>query len=262
MLMERMTSGHDMKTVHAVKKFSNGFFHILLLLGSFMSLASLGRGLVRPLTSFSELSKPRLFASAPAESQFNVFAKMSDGVGVPSNTGDSKDKKRPPSKRVLELVDQILDLSLIEAADLCDICQERLSERSGGIPMRAPFVHPGAMFGTPMMGMPGMGQPMAPTAGGAPAAASGEPAKAKEKAAEPAAKEEEKSIVSVKLVSYAADKRVGVIKEVRGILGLGLKESKELVEGVPKVIKRGLPREEAEQLKTKLEAAGAVVEFS
>jgi large subunit ribosomal protein L7/L12 len=74
--------------------------------------------------------------------------------------------------------------------------------------------------------------------------------------------EEEKSIVSVKLVSYATEKRVGVIKEIRGILGLGLKESKELVESVPKVIKRGLPREEADQIRAKLEAAGGVVEFS
>ena len=205
----------------------------------------------------------RSCSSATASSQFNVFAKMSDGIGVPSNTGESSDKKRPPSKRVLALVDQILDLSLIEAADLCDICQERLSERTGGIPMRAPFVHPGSMFGggMPIMGNPLMGQPMqqAPPAGGAPAES---PASSAEKAAAEPAQEAEKSIVSVKLVSYAADKRVGVIKEIRGILGLGLKESKELVESIPKVIKRGLPREEAEQLKAKLEAAGGVVEFS
>ena len=199
--------------------------------------------------------------TAASDSQFNVFAKISDGVGVPSNTGESSDKKRPPSKRVLDLVDQILDLSLIEAADLCDICQERLSERTGGIPMRTPFVHPGAMFGSPMMGgmMQGMPAQGAPSAGAPQTSAT--PSATEEKAVE-APKEEEKSIVSVKLVSYAADKRVGVIKEVRGILGLGLKESKELVEGVPKIIKRGLPREEAEQLKTKLEAAGGVVEFS
>lgn len=208
----------------------------------------------------------RSFSTTPADSQFNVFAKMSDGVGVPSSTGESKDKKRPPSQRVLQLVDQILDLSLIEAADLCDICQERLSERTGGIPMRTPFVHPGAMFGSPMMGgMPGMSMPpqqgvaqSAPAPGSAPEASASSPAQP----AEPAQQEAEKSIVSVKLVSYAADKRVGVIKEVRGILGLGLKESKELVESVPKIIKRGLPREEAEQLKAKLEAAGGVVEFS
>jgi ribosomal protein L7/L12 len=74
--------------------------------------------------------------------------------------------------------------------------------------------------------------------------------------------EEEKSIVSVKLVSYAAEKRVGVIKESRGILGLCLQESNELVDSVQKVIKRGLPREEADQIRAKLEAAGGVVELS
>jgi ribosomal protein L7/L12 len=185
--------------------------------------------------------------SSSAGSQFNVFAKISDGVGVPPQTGESVDKKRSPSKRVLDLAEQILNLSLVEAADLCDVCQERLSERSGGIPMRAPFPHPGAMFGggmpmggfMPQMGAPQQAAPQAPSTavpGGA-SAAEAPPA---------ATAEEEKSIVSVKLVSYAADKRVGVIKEVRGILGLGLKESKELVESVPKVIKRGLPREEAE----------------
>ena len=126
--------------------------------------------------------------------------------------------------------------------------------------MRAPFPHPGAMFGggMPMQGgfMPQMGAPQAPTQ------ATGTPEPKKEVAAAAAPAEEEKSIVSVKLVSYAADKRVGVIKEIRGITGLGLKESKELVESVPKVIKRGLPREEAAELKKKLESAGGVVEFS
>ena len=222
-----------------------------------MSLRSLHHRVLSPIVS------RRFFCSSGKEaSQFNVFAKMSDGVGVPSNTGEAKDKKRPPSKRVLELADQILELTLIEAADLCDICQERLSERSGGIPMRAPFVHPGAMFGTPMMGGGiTMGTiPQAPTEA-APSTGAAGGQEGKQEAAAPV-KEEEKSIVSVKLVSYAADKRVGVIKEIRGILGLGLKESKELVESVPKVIKRGLPREEAEQLKSKLEAAGGVVEFS
>ena len=201
----------------------------------------------------------RLSSTAASSSQFNVFARMSDGVGVPPKTGETTDKKRPPSKRVQELVEQILDLSLIEAADLCDICQERLSERSGGIPLRAPFVHPGAMFGG---GMPMMGgvQPMTPAQSAPTPAAESTPQASK--AADEPAKEEEKSIVSVKLVSYAADKRVGMIKEVRAILGLGLKESKELVESVPKILKRGLPREEADQLKAKLEAAGGVVEFS
>jgi len=200
--------------------------------------------------------------ASTGSSQFNVFAKMSDGVGVPSKASDATDKKRPPSKRVLELADQILSLSLIEAADLCDVCQERLSERTGGIPLRAPFPHPGAMFGgaMPMMGQPGFMPPQAPAQQAAAPEVKADGGAGSAAAAAP--KEEQKSILSVKLVSYAADKRVGVIKEIRGILGLGLKESKELVESVPKVVKRGLPREEAEELKKKLEAAGGVVELS
>jgi large subunit ribosomal protein L7/L12 len=220
--------------------------------------------LLRKTNARLALISIRNYSARTELSGFNVFAKTSDGVGVPSVTGESKDKKRPPSKRVLDLVDQILDLSLIEAADLCDICQERLSERSGGIPLRAPFVHPGAMFGggMPMFdGIP-MGSPLNPQSPASSPAPSKATESAKSPPAEEQAKDAEKSIVSVKLVSYTADKRVGVIKEVRGILGLGLKESKELVESVPKVIKRGLPREEAEQLKAKLEAAGGVVEFS
>lgn len=210
------------------------------------------------LKSYSNRTGLRRFCNS-SQGGFNVFSKISDGVGVPSNTGEASGKKRPPSKRVLELVDQILNLSLIEAADLCDICQERLSERSGGVPMRSPFVHPGSMFGAPLN--PSMVQPtpVQPTNA---APVQTEKAPAGPSAAEPPSAEAEKSILSVKLVSYAAEKRVGVIKEIRGILGLGLKESKELVESVPKVIKRGLPRDEAEQLKAKLEAAGGVVEFS
>lgn len=199
----------------------------------------------------------RTCVSASNPPKFNVFSKMSDGVGVESKLDQSPDKKRAPSKRVLALVDEILNLSLVEAADLCDVCQERLSERSGGIPLRAPFPHPGAMFG----GMPNFGgmapHSAAPVAAAAVAATAQPVVDAKE-----SAKEEEKSIVSVKLVSYPADKRVGVIKEIRAITGLGLKESKELVESVPKVIKRGLPRDEAEALKKKIEGAGGVVEFS
>ena len=55
-------------------------------------------------------------------------------------------------------------------------------------------------------------------------------------------------------------KKINVIKEVRGITGLGLKEAKELVEGAPKPIKEGVSKDEAEDIKKKLEAAGAEVE--
>ena len=63
------------------------------------------------------------------------------------------------------------------------------------------------------------------------------------------------------VLAAAGDKKINVIKEVRGITGLGLKESKEMVEGAPKVVKEGVAKAEAEELKAKLEAAGATVEL-
>ena len=81
----------------------------------------------------------------------------------------------------------------------------------------------------------------APTGGAAPAA-------------------EEKSEFSLFLAA-AGDKKINVIKEVRAITGLGLKEAKDLVEAAPKEIKGGVAKKEAEELKKKLEAAGAKVEL-
>ncbi len=63
------------------------------------------------------------------------------------------------------------------------------------------------------------------------------------------------------ILASAGDKKINVIKEVRGITGLGLKEAKDLVEGAPKPIKEGVEKAEAEELKKKLEEAGATVEL-
>ena len=82
----------------------------------------------------------------------------------------------------------------------------------------------------------------APAAGGAAAAA------------------EEKTEFDVVMTSFGAEK-IKVIKEVRGMLGLGLAEAKALVEGVPAKIKEGISKEEAEEIKGKLEAVGAKVEL-
>ena len=71
---------------------------------------------------------------------------------------------------------------------------------------------------------------------------------------------EEKSEFSLFLTS-AGDKKINVIKEVRAITALGLKEAKDLVEAAPKEIKGGVPKKEAEEFKKKLEAAGAKVEL-
>tara|TARA_B100001142_G_C14192275_1_gene600437 strand:+ start:581 stop:964 length:384 start_codon:yes stop_codon:yes gene_type:complete len=71
---------------------------------------------------------------------------------------------------------------------------------------------------------------------------------------------EEKTEFDVILTSFG-DKKINVIKEVRGITGLGLKEAKEAVEAAPKAIKEGASKEEAEEIKKKLEEAGASAEI-
>ena len=75
-----------------------------------------------------------------------------------------------------------------------------------------------------------------------------------------AAAAEEKTEFSVVLAA-AGDKKIEVIKEVRAITGLGLKEAKDLVEGAPKPVKEGVNKEEADKLKAQLEKAGAKVEL-
>jgi len=87
----------------------------------------------------------------------------------------------------------------------------------------------------------------------APVAAAAAPAAA-------AGGEEEVTEVSVVLTS-AGDNKIAVLKEVRAITGLGLKEAKDLVDGAPKEVKGGLKKEEAEEIKKKLVAAGATVDL-
>ena len=79
-------------------------------------------------------------------------------------------------------------------------------------------------------------------------------------AAGAAAPAEEKSEFSI-FLSSSGDKKINVIKEVRAITGLGLKEAKDLVEGAPKEVKAGVAKKDAEEAKKKLEAAGAKVEL-
>ena len=119
------------------------------------------------------------------------------------------------------IVDQLSGLTVMEAAQLV----KQLEEKWGVSAAAAPVV-------------------MAGGAGGAAAAA-------------PA---EEKTEFTVVLAEAGANK-INVIKEVRAITGLGLKEAKDLVEGAPKEVKAGIPKTEADELKKKLEAAGAKVEI-
>ncbi|EFN55437.1 hypothetical protein CHLNCDRAFT_133731 [Chlorella variabilis] len=146
-----------------------------------------------------------------------------------SSSGDEQREITDPT--VLALSEQILQLNLLQVADLTEILKKKLG-------IEAP----------PMMGMP-MGMPMGGAAAAAPPA----------EAAAPAAPVEEKTEFTLKLEGYDAAAKIKVIKEVRAITGLGLKEAKELVEAAPKVVKEGLKKEEAEALQKTLLDAGAKV---
>jgi large subunit ribosomal protein L7/L12 len=80
-------------------------------------------------------------------------------------------------------------------------------------------------------------------------------------AAAPAAVEEEKTEFTVVLKAYEDTKKIPVIKEVRAVTGLGLKEAKELVEGVPKTLKENVTKEEADKIKGSITAAGGTIEI-
>ena len=121
------------------------------------------------------------------------------------------------SANLAQIVDQLSALTVLEAAEL-----SKLLEEKWGVSAAAPVA----------------------------AAAAGA-------AAAPAEEKTEFTVV----LSAAGEKKIEVIKEVRAITGLGLKEAKDLVEGAPKPVKEGVNKEEADKLKAQLEKAGAKVEL-
>jgi len=127
---------------------------------------------------------------------------------------------------ITKLVDQLSELTVLEAADLAKALEDK------------------------------WGVSAAAAVAAAPAAAG--PAAAGPAAAAPAAEAQTEFTVVLK---EAGANKIGVIKEVRAITGLGLKEAKDLVEGAPKPVKENAPKAEAEEIKKKLEAAGAKVEL-
>jgi large subunit ribosomal protein L7/L12 len=120
-----------------------------------------------------------------------------------------------------KIVDDLSSLTVLEAAEL-----SKLLEEKWGVSAAAPVA--------------------VAAAGGGGAAA--------------AAPVEEKTEFDV-ILTAAGDKKINVIKEVRAVTGLGLKEAKDLVEGAPKAVKEGVAKAEAESIKKKLEEAGAKVEL-
>jgi len=122
-----------------------------------------------------------------------------------------------------KLVDELSNLTVLEAAELSKMLEEKW-----GVSAAAPVAVAAA----------------APAAGGA--------------AAAPAAEAQTEFTV---ILAKAGDKKINVIKEVRTVTGLGLKEAKDLVEGAPKELKAGVSKDEAEKIKKLLEEAGATVEI-
>ena len=118
-----------------------------------------------------------------------------------------------------KIVDQLSELTVLEAADLAKMLEEKW-----GVSAAAPVA-------------------VAAVAGGGDAAAV-----------------EEQTEFDVILTAFG-EKKINVIKEVRSITGLGLKEAKDLVEGAPKSVKEGVSKDEAAEIKGKLEEAGATVEL-
>ncbi|HRY90801.1 MAG TPA: 50S ribosomal protein L7/L12 [Candidatus Gracilibacteria bacterium] len=126
------------------------------------------------------------------------------------------------SKDAEKILEMVEKLSVLDLANLVKAMEEKF-----GVSAAAPVMMAGA----------------APAAGGAAAPA-----------------EEASAVVTVTLLDGGAQK-INVIKAVRETTGLGLKESKDLVDGAPKPVKEGIPREEGEKIKKALEAAGAKVEM-
>ncbi len=121
-----------------------------------------------------------------------------------------------------KIAEELSNLTVLEAAEL-----SKLLEEKWGVSAAAPVAVAGA----------------APAAGGDAGGAA-----------------EEKDEFDI-ILAAAGDKKINVIKEVRTITGLGLKEAKDLVEGAPKPLKEGVKKDEAEEIKKKLEEAGATVEL-
>ena len=138
-----------------------------------------------------------------------------------SNEAKEEAKEVKVPEKFKKLVEEIEKMSVLELSELVKVLEDKF-----GVSSAAPV----------MMGaMPGAG-------GGEDDGA------------------DEKSEYNVELVS-AGDKKINVIKAVREITGLGLKESKDMVDGAPKVVKEKVAKEEAEEMKKKLEEAGATVEL-
>ncbi|OVA08726.1 Ribosomal protein L7/L12 [Macleaya cordata] len=150
---------------------------------------------------------------------------------APESTSTGQETKLNPSERVSVIVDEISGLTLLEVADLTEVLRKKLNVNE--MPIMT-------------MMMPGMG------IGGKGAGKGGGASKTEEKKAE-------KTAFDLKLEGFDAAAKIKIIKEVRTFTDLGLKEAKDLVEKAPTLLKKGVPKEEAEKIIEKMKEVGAKV---
>ncbi|KAK1413927.1 hypothetical protein QVD17_29664 [Tagetes erecta] len=186
------------------------------------------RSPVIALNSVKSIGLTRMF-SQPAKQEEEEEIEI-DQRRLPTDydpaTFDPTEHRSPPTERVWRLVDEMSSLTLLEVAELSSIMMKKMS----------------------MKDLPGVAV-MRPGAG---VAAKGQTA-AKEEA------KPEKSVFELKLDSFDSSSKIKIIKEVRSVTNLGLKEAKEMVEKAPVVFKKGVTKEEAEQIIEKMKNVGAKV---
>ncbi|UKK01790.2 hypothetical protein MACK_001143 [Theileria orientalis] len=201
---------------------------------------------------------------------FDIFKKLQDST---TSTTDNDTNTRKPSSKVIKLVDEILNLTLIEAADLCSLCQEKLSENinmnANFIPGRHPFPHPNTFFQNVGYMPPG---PMVPNSMGPTPNASNTQDSASSTTSGTSdgatnvntatSKQDKKADAkkSIKLVGFDKEKKIEIIKTVRTLLNINLRESKELIESYPKVIKKNLDADEVERISKLIIDSGGQIE--
>ena len=161
-------------------------------------------------------------AEATETKEAAAEAKTETAVASEEKTEETKPKVKL-SKKMEDMIGSISEMSVLELSDLVKALEDKF-----GVSAAAPVAT------------------VAAAGAGAPGAA--------------AAAEEEKSVFSVVLASVG-DKKINVIKEIRAVTNLGLKEAKDLVEAAPKEIKGDVPKDEAEKMKKQLEATGAKIEL-
>mmetsp|Transcript_3216 Transcript_3216/g.3135 ORF Transcript_3216/g.3135 Transcript_3216/m.3135 type:complete len:172 (-) Transcript_3216:165-680(-) len=155
-----------------------------------------------------------------------LVSKRVSPMAIRFNSSAPVEEKKAVDPKISTIVDQISTLTLLETSALVSELKERLNI-------------PDISF---------------PAAGGAPAAAPAVPVEEEVKE-----EVEEKTIFSIKLESFDAKSKPKIIKEVKGLLGLSLVESKKFVEAAPKVLKDNVAKEDAEKIKAALEGLGAKV---